>query len=86
MNQKHRRELGSAVKSVCCGNELLGRGMWSDTWDGESNKSMYVRCGVETHANGVTCRVVEWVNRNTLRWFGHIGRRKSEEFMKKVQQ
>ena len=30
------------------------------------------------------CGVVEWVKRNTLRWFGHIERNKSEEFVKEV--
>ncbi len=30
------------------------------------------------------CGVVEWVKRNTLRWFGHIERMNSEEFVKKV--
>ncbi len=49
-------------------------------WDGESNE----RCGMGSHADGVNCRVVEWVKRNTLRWFGHIERMGSEEFMKKM--
>ncbi len=48
-------------------------------WDGESNESVYERCGMGSQANGVNCGVVEWVKRNTLRWFGHI-----EEFVKKV--
>ncbi len=26
----------------------------------------------------------EWMKRNTLRWFGHIERMNSEEFVKKV--
>ena len=30
------------------------------------------------------CGVVEWVKKNTLRWFGHIERKNSEEFVKKV--
>ncbi len=33
-----------------------------------------------SQANGV----VAWVKRNTLRWFGHIERMGSEEFVKKV--
>ncbi len=37
-----------------------------------------------SHANGVNCGVVEWVKRNTLKWFGHIKRMRSEEFVKKV--
>ncbi len=36
------------------------------------------------YVNGVSCGVVEWVKRNTLRWFGHIERMGSEEFMKNV--
>ena len=33
-------------------------------------------------ANGVKRGVVEWVKRNMLRWFGHMERKKSEEFVK----
>ncbi len=53
-------------------------------WDGESNESVYERCGMGSQANGVNCGVVEWVKRNTLRWYGHIERMGSEEFVKKV--
>ncbi len=53
-------------------------------WDGESNESVYERCDMGSHANGVNCGVVEWVKRNTLRWFGHFERMGSEEFVKKV--
>ena len=28
--------------------------------------------------------VLEWVKRNTLRWFGHMERKKSEKFVNKV--
>ncbi len=38
----------------------------------------------ETCACGVKCGVVEWVKRNTLRWFGCTERMDSEEFVKKV--
>ncbi len=37
---------------------------------------MYERCGMGSQANGV--------KRNTLRWFGHIERMGSEEFVKRV--
>ncbi len=37
-----------------------------------------------SHANGVNGGVVEWVKGNTLRWFGHIERMGSEEFVKNV--
>ncbi len=45
---------------------------------------MYERCGMGSQANRVNCGVVEWVKRNILRWFGHIKRMGSEEFVKKV--
>ncbi len=61
------------------------RGAYGVTrWDGESNESMYESCGVGSRANRVNCGVVEWVKRDTLRWFGHIERMGSEEFVKKV--
>ena len=41
-------------------------------WDGESNESMYERCGMGTHANGVNYGVVEWVMRNTLKYRGEV--------------
>ena len=42
---------------------------------------MYETCGMRTCAN-----VVHWngMQRNTLRWFSHLKRNKSEEFVKKV--
>ncbi len=52
-------------------------------WEGESNESVSERCSMGACANGVKCGVVEWVKRNTLRWFGYIERMKSEELMKK---
>lgn len=45
---------------------------------------MYERCGMGACASGVECKVVEWVIRNTMRWFGHVERMKSEEFERKV--
>ena len=53
-------------------------------WDGLSNESVYERCGMSHCANGVQCGAVEWVKRNTLRWYGHMERMKNEEFVKKV--
>ena len=53
-------------------------------WDGESNENVYERCGMGERANGVRCGVVEWVKRSTLRWFGHVERMGSDEFVKKV--
>ncbi len=54
------------------------------SWDGESNESVYERCNMRSHVNGVNCGIVEWVKRNMLRWFGHIERMGNEEFLKKV--
>ncbi len=52
-------------------------------WDGKSNENVYERCGMGSRTNGVNCGVVEWMKRNTLRWFGHTERMGSEEFVKK---
>ena len=41
-------------------------------------------CDMGPCVNGVKNVVVVWVKRNTLRWFGHIERKNSEEFVKKV--
>ena len=30
------------------------------------------------------CSVLDWVTRNTLRWFGYMETEKSDEFVKKV--
>ena len=30
------------------------------------------------------CGVLEWVKRNTLRWFGHFKRKQSQELVKRV--
>ncbi len=51
---------------------------------GHSNESVYERCGMRGHGSGVGCRVVEWVKRSTLRWFGHIEMVENEEFVKKM--
>ncbi len=53
-------------------------------WKDESNESVYERCSMGDCATEVKCEVVEWVKRNTLSWFGHIKRIKSEEFKKSV--
>jgi len=53
-------------------------------WDGERNERVYERYGMSENARGVDCGVVEWVKRNTLRWFGHMERMQESEFTKKV--
>ena len=35
-------------------------------------------------ANGVKCCVVEWVKKDTFKWFGHIERKESKEPVEKV--
>ncbi len=49
---------------------------------GESSESVYVRCGSSICANELDCGVVEWVKRNTLKWFGHVERMESKELKK----
>ena len=46
----------------------------------ESNE----RCGIRSCENGVKCDIVEWVKRNSLRWFCYIERKNCGEFVKKV--
>ncbi len=45
---------------------------------------MYERWSMGACASGVKCGVVEWVKRNTLRWFDHNERMNNEEFVKIV--
>ena len=44
-------------------------------WEGESNESVYERCGLGTCAKGVKCGVVKWVERNYW-WYDHLERKK----------
>ncbi len=53
-----------------------------NTWDGVSIKSVYERCGMKRNGSGVGYGVVEWVERSTMRCFGHIERIDNEEFVK----
>ena len=48
-----------------CGVEMsYVRGACGVTrWEGESNESVYERCGMGPCADGVKCGVVEWVKR-----------------------
>ncbi len=64
----------------------LGGACGVSRWDGLSNESVYERCGMRGRGSGVGCGVVEWVKRNTLRWFGHIEWMENEEFVKKAYQ
>ncbi len=45
---------------------------------------MYEKCAPGSCASGVQCGVLEWVKRNTLSWFGHIERMKSDDCEKGV--
>ncbi len=57
---------------MCCGNELLRGACGVTRWDGRSNESVYERCGMGSHANGVNCGIAEWVERTTQRRSGCI--------------
>jgi len=52
--------------------------------DMESNARIYRRFGMESDGVGIRCGVVEWVKRNTLRWFGHVERMQQDELTKRV--
>ncbi len=52
--------------------------------DGESNENVYRKFGMSSRREGMSCGVVEMVNRNTLRWFGHLERRYERELSKKI--
>ncbi len=70
---------------VCAVEMSYLRGVCGVTrWEGESSESVYERSSMGACTSGVKCGVVEWVKRNTLRWFGQIERMKSEYFVKKV--
>ena len=61
------------------------RGASGRTWqDMESNENVYERFGMESKGVGIKCGVVEWVKRNSLRWFGHVERMQKENLAKRV--
>lgn len=39
---------------------------------------------MDWNAKGMNCKVVEWVKRNTSRWFGHVERMQDLEFTRSV--
>ncbi len=51
-------------------------------WNSEGNEGMHERYDRGMCTNGLKAGVVEWVERNTLRWFGHIDRMKNENWEK----
>ena len=53
-------------------------------WDRERNESVYERFGMSEKGIGIDCGVVEWVKRNTLRWFGHLERMEKGEITRRV--
>ncbi|KAK3893665.1 hypothetical protein Pcinc_002527 [Petrolisthes cinctipes] len=77
-SRAHQSRIGAVEMSYLRGACGLTR------WDGESNESVYERCGMSEKAIGIECGVVERVKRNTLRWYGHVERKQGEEFVKKV--
>ena len=61
------------------------RGACGITWQNfESNESVYNRFGMESRGEGIKCGVVEWVKRNSLRWFGHVERMQKEDLAKRL--
>ena len=38
-------------------------------WEDEIYESVYERCGMKPCGIGMNCDVVEWVEKNTLKWF-----------------
>ena len=61
------------------------RGACGRTWqDMESNENVYERFGMRSKGEGIKCGVVEWVKRNSLRWFGHVERMRKEDLTKRV--
>ena len=61
------------------------RGACGSTWqEMESNENVYERFGMGSKGEGIKCGVVEWVKRNSLRWFGHVERMKKEDLAKRV--
>lgn len=44
-----------------------------------------VRSGIwHMCAVGVKCRMVEWMKRNTVRWFGHFERMKKKVYLRET--
>ncbi len=40
----------------------------------ESNENIYIKFGIFSRGEGMSCGVVEMVKRSPLRWFGHLER------------
>ncbi len=64
----------SYLRSAC--------GVWR--MDGESNENAYNRFGTSSKGEGMKCGVVEGVEHNTLRWFGHMETMAESEMTKRV--
>ena len=77
-NERQRSRIQAVEMSFLRGACGVGR------MDGESNERVYERLGMSSKGEGVKCGVVEWVKRNTLRWFGHIERMDESVMTKKV--
>ncbi len=55
-----------------CSTAITNTSCHVSRMDGESNEDTYGRFGMSEAAVGMDCRVVEWVKRSTLRWFGSL--------------
>ena len=75
MDQRLEHGIGHSIKKLLAVEMSYLRGACRVTrWEGDSSENMYKKCGMGPCANVVKCDVVEWVKRNTLRWFGHLER------------
>ena len=52
--------------------------------DGMRNEEVYGCLGIAEGAVGVNCGVIEWVKRNTMRWYGHVQRMPEDRLAKQV--
>lgn len=53
-------------------------------WNGESNESVYQRCGMGERVIGIDYGVIERLKHSTLKWFGHVERMGNGEFTKRM--
>ncbi len=49
-----------------------------------SNERIYENFGMSEKKEGIKCGVVEWMKRNTLRWYGHVRRMEEDRLVKRV--
>ena len=52
--------------------------------EGVSNERIYENFGMSERKEGMSCGVMEWMKRNTLRWYGHVNRLEEDRLVKRV--